>query len=266
MMPRGQVLSTASLLERAAVRRAVGKLRTRVIQKATLKRYKQALCWLFLCFSLGQIAVPKSEWEMDAQVGAFIDMAWQEGEPRNLVGDMLSGLSYFIPPLRGKLGGSWRLYDAWGRSELPARAPPLTPLMATALCGYLLNNSTLGMSVAFAVMFHCYLRTTEMLSIVRKDVSIALDGCSATLVLPSTKSGARNGGMESVVVNDPIPVRLLMLVVRPLSPRDRMTSMSRPQLRALFDAALWPQASTRPLSLTVRGKEGPRPTFARMAM
>ena len=77
-----------------------------------------------------------------------------------------------------------------------------------------------------------------MLSIARKDICFAADGRSATLVLPATKSGARNGGMESVVVNDPILVRLLMLVVRPLSPGDRITGVSMPRFRALFEAGV----------------------------
>eukprot|EP00971_Amphidinium_carterae_P284603 5650605-Amphidinium_carterae.1 len=49
------------------------------------------------------------------------------GHRKGLAGDTFSGMQCFLRK-RGVLTYSWRLCRAWGKCELPARAPPMPPL------------------------------------------------------------------------------------------------------------------------------------------
>jgi len=234
MPPKGPVLSSASRFQRRHARIALGPLKTRMVKPGTLKRYQVAVTWFFITLRMCNMCLPKSMWEFDLLVLDIMDMAWQEGEPRNLLGDVLSGLGHFTPPLKRNLTCCWRLYDAWGRSELPARAPPLTPLMAVAIAHFLFLEEGWSAAVAMLVGFHCFLRTSEMLSITSGAVSFATNMLSANIVLTETKGTSRFGGLEMVVVNDPWIVRLLAKLKVGLLPGDRLCSVSLPRFRLLF--------------------------------
>jgi len=222
-----------------------------MVKPGTLKRYQVAVTWFFITLNMCNLILPVNMWEFDLLVLEIMDMAWQEGEPRNLIGDVLSGLGHFTPPLKRNLTSSWRLYDAWGRSELPARAPPLTPLMAVALAFVLFKEEGWSVAVALLVGFHCFLRTSEMLSITAGHISFATNMSSANIVLPETKGTARFGGLEMVVVNDAWLVRLLAKLKEGLLPGDRLCSMSLPRFRMLFQrgvARLGLDSSYKPYS------------------
>eukprot|EP00439_Symbiodinium_sp_Y106_P001984 s9449_g1.t1 len=74
-----------------------------------------------------------SRWVRKRAVSCFIEELWEDGDPKAYASDTLSGLGHFIPSVKPHLISSWRLHAAWGRSELPARAPPFTVALIYAL-------------------------------------------------------------------------------------------------------------------------------------
>ena len=55
--------------------------------------------------------------------------------------------------------------------------------------------------------------------------------------LPSTKGASRRGGMEGVLVDDPVLIAALRALVSNLQPGDSLLGMSCAQYRALFGSA-----------------------------
>ena len=124
-MTQRQVLSRPTVAERAQQRQKSGRLSTQVVAPRTLTRYKKSCLWFFQLLSAWGKSIPSSTYDFDELVSWSIDVAWSEGEGRNLIGDLLSGLAHLVPALRTQLPAAWRLWRAWGRLELPARAWPL---------------------------------------------------------------------------------------------------------------------------------------------
>ncbi len=102
-------------------RRRLGRLRDNRVGPATLKRYHHAvslfLGWLAAC----RIAFAETWSALDNQIGWYLESLWEEGGSRNLAGDTLSGVQFFLLTKR-QLTGSWSLFSAWSRLELPGAA------------------------------------------------------------------------------------------------------------------------------------------------
>ena len=109
-------LSTS--FDRRAQRAAVGPLRDRLVQPATLRAYTLAVCWFFELVRDQRFDLGAEVWEFDDVLGDVIELAWETGEPRNLVGNLLSGLEHFVNALRGRLRGAGRLWRVWGDHEV----------------------------------------------------------------------------------------------------------------------------------------------------
>ena len=149
---------------RAAARQAIGSLKRRQVAPRTFNRYTAAvaafLTWLT---SFGQHHATDDD-ELEAQLCAYIEHLWQEGEGRARAGDTLSGAQFFLNRRRA-WGASWRLFSTWGRLEVPNRAPPFTAEMLMAFAGVALHMQRLDYVVLLSLGFHAMLRTEEVLSV-----------------------------------------------------------------------------------------------------
>lgn len=165
---------------------------------------------------------------IDSQVCRFIDHAWEEGEPKGLVGDLMSGLAYFIPAIRNKLNASWRLHQAWTRNEMLCWADPLPKLAAVALAGLALKAQCCDVAVSMLVAFHCFLRTAEMRNLTVGDVLLGHANRHTTVVLSRSQTGLRKGIQENVSVTDPMLVAALVKVMANRRPGERLMRCSGP--------------------------------------
>ena len=120
---------------RAAARRKKGPLRFLVVKPRTVTVYRTTCAWFFALLREQGIAVPATEEPFDDLLCDHAEEAWQEGDPRGNLGNLLSGLTFFVPRLKKKLPCSWRLFAAWGRNELAERGRPLDRLEIVALAG-----------------------------------------------------------------------------------------------------------------------------------
>ena len=224
--------------QRRLARRQIGRLADTLVKPRTAKAYDAAVSWFFVWLVQMSLGLPASVWEFDLVVCEAIEAAWQDGDNRDLVGNLLSGLSHKVPSLRGCLKGSWRLWNAWGRHELPARAPPLTPGMVFGLAGVLWSWELHDMAILVLLGFEFFLRTNELLSILVAHVTIGHKPGAVFVQLPSTKTTTRSGGVESVSCSSLLLQRLLTLVCGKLRPGDAILQRTPAQFRVAFDKAL----------------------------
>ena len=186
------LLWKARLAERRRVRREAGKLRDLIITSTTLNRYNAALArffkWAKSTTDAQTVAPGPSAWysnpeEFDVLVSEFIEDLWASGEPKSWANDTCSGLQHLVPNLRGKLVGSWRLFKAWSKTELPNRATPMSLVVLQAFMGIALKEHDLNRALCYALCFQGLLGPAEAFQLVPQAVDLDLQACSAILIL-----------------------------------------------------------------------------------
>jgi len=217
---------------RVLERQKVGRLRSTLIKAATLRAYTSACAWFFM---LG-IDYGDDEWDLDSAVGDAIELAWDSGLSRALVGNLICGLEHFVNPLRGKLKESWRLWKVWGQREVPSRAPPLSGRATLAICWYMWVWGYAEAAMLTYLGFHRFMRTMEFLGLRANQLTFGKN--KVHIGLMSSKGAQRRGIIEGVTVDDPWLVMQLRLCCRKLWPGDLILPITSRQYRALFDAAV----------------------------
>ena len=233
-----RVLGLATKAERARARRFLGSLASRIVTARTLECYRRACTTFFVYVHVHKLKFPANVFEYDMLLCGFIEQAWQEGESKGLVGNLLSGLAHYVPALRRCMAGAWRLHAAWGKLELPCRAWPLTKRQACGIAGVLISWNYDDVALCVLLGFHCILRTGELTSLRWGHVTFAEDLNIASISLPFTKGTSRFGTVESVTVEDKRLVRALWRLKRSSLPGDALLKRSPQQFRLLFAAAV----------------------------
>ena len=224
-MPRKKtVLAKRSKEERRAERLALGSLRSQVVAPATEARYLTSVSRFLTFLKSHQKPYPTSFLLLDRDVAEFIELLWGEGEPKSWASDCLSGLGHFIPAVKPHLISSWRLHSAWTRSELPARAPPLTSLLTYALAQLAFQKTWTDTAVLLILGFHTFARTGELFAARAGD--FVLGQHTGTWSLPLSKSGQRSGAAESIVISDRFVVACVRNFTRAFQPGDLLSQTS----------------------------------------
>ena len=240
MPPKRRVVAAATKAQRALARRRLGPLGSLVVSERTLRlRYRPACVRFFAWLQSQSLLLATTVMGIDAQVAAYIEHLWEEGDGRNMAGDILSGLTFFSPHLKGSLSCGWQLFKAWSKQELPVRAPPIPEEWVLALSALALRRGCGDMAVVLCVAFYGLLRTVEATSLLVKHCSASADFSKWVLNLGLTKGGQRRGVTESVVVSAPVACVLLRAAVEGQKPG--MFLLRRPvaEFRRLFKSLLW---------------------------
>jgi hypothetical protein len=238
MPRRNLVLAAATKAQRQQSRQQLGKLRDTTIRPKTFARYTEAVDRFLSFLSENYIPYPSTFIKLDEVLSEFIEHLWQAGEPKAWAGDALSGLSHFIPAVRKHIHGSWRLHSAWGKAELPARAPPLTLVLVYALAHYCRSKGWTDTLVLLLLGFHTYARTGELFSAKVGDFDIHPTTGMGVWRLPLSKSGQRQGSVESLTINDQWVGLLVYGFCRNKPPGDFLRVASPPQQRLRLNEAL----------------------------
>jgi len=239
MVRRNIVLDTGLRQQLVLARRSVGPPSLGIVKARTLALYRKSVAWFFeWCMAL-QITLPHTFWQLDELVSQAIDHLYNEGEPRGVAGNLLSGFAHLVPPLRGHLPGSWRLWQAWGRQELPCRAPALTWSMIRAMAYVCQAWGYMDVAVVLLGVFLAFLRTGELVGL--RCSHILLNNTHSGMVfvqLPHTKTTSRSGGIESVSF-DCLWVRgMLGRFLRTNEPGDYVLTRTANQFRKIFEACI----------------------------
>ena len=250
--PRAGLLSRPTRADRKMARRAVGPLSSAIITAKTKHRYDYAVAWFFAWLSATGFEVPATLLEFDDLVALAVDTAWQEGESRSLVGDLLSGLCHHLNPLRTRLPSGWRLWSAWGRLELPSRAWPLLPVQLEAMCYVASQWEMLDVAIVLWIGFQGLLRTAEYTTLAVGQLHFQPDLNAFFVSLPFTKGSARKGAPEGVAIQHHGFTQLLAQFCNGLSPGDPLLRRTAAQFRAAFNAlvaAIRLEGEYRPYSI-----------------
>ena len=140
----------ASIASPAASRRALGSLATLRVQPRTRARYTATVDSFFADLARQGIALPKRSAAFDEEVAERLDRLWLGGISRSYAGDVISGLQFFVPGLKGNLRGAWAALSVWQRHEEPARALPFTDETAEAVAGQALSEGHLQLATCVA--------------------------------------------------------------------------------------------------------------------
>jgi hypothetical protein len=237
MPRRNQVLAAVTKAQRQQSRQQLGRLRDTTVRPKTLARYTEAVDRFLAFLSENFIPYPSSFLKLDEALSEFIEFLWQGGEPKAWAGDALSGITHFMPSVRGHIHGAWRLHAAWGKAELPARAPPLTLTLTYSLAHYCRSKGWTDTLVLLLLGFHTYARTGELFNAKVGDFDIHPVTGMGVWRLPLSKSGQRHGATESLTINDQWVGLLVHGFCKNKLPGDLLRIATPPQQRLRFNEA-----------------------------
>ena len=196
------VVDTANQELRVTERKRAGRLRDNLVEVRTLNKYVKAVtCFIWWLAQMGTGHASGFEL-LDHQLCDFLEYIWECGESKGLAGDVLSGVQHLLM-VRRRFCGAWRLLTAWGKLEIPGRAPPMLPLMALGLAGLALLDGRLDCSAILLFGFHAMLRIGEAFSVTREKVALGLNYLGV-VDLGMTKGGKRKGAKEFVPVREKV--------------------------------------------------------------
>ncbi len=222
--------------KRARVRCGQGPLRDRVIGAATTKRYRQHVKEFFKWCKQAGLTTPRTTEEFDQVLSEWAGCLWAEGDARSILANGLSGLSHFVPSLRRKLNGAWRLHAAWVRSEPAHQAPPMTLSMVQAMAGWFVERGYHSAAVGILLAFNVILRTGELCDLRTTDFTAGVK--CVLLILRDTKIGARLGVHQEASCKDPWLVAKLKGQLKLLPRGALLIGMSAKNFRSLWRQAL----------------------------
>ena len=198
-MPK-RVLEAQTPAQRAQKRRTLGTLRQLTVQPQTRQRYNKAIDQFMAHLKANAIKLPEKRDLLDPLVCDYVEHLWYTGQGRGLANDTLAGLQDLDPKIKGYLPGSWRLLKTWGVNEVPARAPPLPEPVLHAMCGWAFFHNHITFGISLLIGFYGMLRTGEILSLTRRNLSSHSSQEKVLISLGLTKSGKRAGAAESVIL------------------------------------------------------------------
>ena len=191
--------------------RAGIRLRDYTITEQTKRRYEKAVAQI-----LPYLEAQKNLLDLDGILADWVELQWVKGESFTLIADLLSGLHFYWPELRGQLRHSWRLFKSWRRVETPSRAPPLTCDLACAFTAKAVAAGNLSLAALIAIGFHGLLRTGELLKIRFGDLEF--NQVCGVLTLHQSKSGLCTGAQEAIAIRDSLVLQLLDTLLSLQSP------------------------------------------------
>ena len=190
------------------------------IKPVTRLRYERSISNFFYHLSSLDIDLAGSWSDLDKQVANYIDHLFLEGEPVGYAGDLLSGLSRFVPGSRLRMPTARLWFRNWQREIVRKRALPIPCFVVKGMAGMALAFNRRDLAVLLPLGFACMLRTGELLGMQKRDIAFNPKMTSAVICLPQTKTSGPN--TEEVVLRDPLLVRALFALVKNLRPGDTL--------------------------------------------
>ena len=183
-------------------------LRHNIVSATTLRRYRMHAKWFVLWLHCFGLEIGCSFEELNDQLEDYLEFLWDANCALSIASNTLSGVQFLVKG-KGHFGNAWRLHSVWRSKEPPVRAPPMSRLMILAMSMYALQHNDFGFAASLMLGFHCFLRTGELLSLMKRDVVFNHDIQRAVVTLGWTKGGKRRGHQEYVILEDASTMRLL---------------------------------------------------------
>ena len=175
--------------------------------------------------------------DMDPLVSDYLEYLWAQGEGRATASNFMAALQDYMPKLKNKLPGAWRLMKTWTTHETPSRAPPLTETVLKAMVGWSVTKEYYSFALSLMVAFYGLLRTGELLSIQAWQIHMSSHTQPAVINLGLTKAGRRQGAAESITITEQSVLIHLWAWKRRVAPHTFLT-LKPHAWRALFSECL----------------------------
>eukprot|EP00438_Fugacium_kawagutii_P025235 Skav236124 [mRNA] locus=scaffold900:157689:158519:- [translate_table: standard] len=175
--------------------------------------------------------------DMDCMASEYVEFLWEEGYPKAEASYALAALQFFRPQSKGVLVWAWKMTKAWSQLEMPIRATPLTPELVLSLAGQCFKWKQTRLGWLIVLGFAGMLRTTELLTLKKKDVVLPAHASpnEAVLLLPSTKSTKRCLlPLDKVVITETTGIRALQELCAGLQPGETLSQLSTSKFRRLW--------------------------------
>ena len=238
-MPKAKATAKAvarqARVNRRIARRQLGRLGDNIVTPRMLALYTEH-CGRFCRLAFGTSSLPRrvAPEDVDDALVVYLEILWEEGEPKSWASYTLAGAQHFAPRLRRHLPAAWRLRAAWDRLELPARAPPLTLDAVQALAGLACEIGFERVGAGLMLAFHCFLRTGELLMVRAGDFEFDRRCRSGVVNLHVTKGGVRRVQQEMVTIDDAELVQWLARLCGAMLPGDTLIDVSQSRFRSIF--------------------------------
>ena len=177
------------------------------IKEVTRVRYTKQIRLFFDFIKHNGIVTPTTYRDLDCELAAYIDHMYMEGEPIGYAGDLISGMSRFMPGCRPKVPITRSWFRNWQRETVRSRALPIPIKIMKGLSGIALALERYDLAALVAVGFLCMLRTGEIYSLRPMDILFGPKLQSAIIFLSQTKTSGPN--TEQTTLEDPCVVRAL---------------------------------------------------------
>ena len=225
---RCAILQRRTKAQRQAERTRIGPLKSTLVKPKTLARYQINFERFVRWMRQNSISFPKAPEAADARLERYIEALWECGDPLGHANDAVSGFIFFVPICKGCLPRAKRLLTAWARSEQPNRAPPFLAVTAYAVALYFLRQGWRDSALFFVLGWETWARPGELFASRKRDFNFCSNGSFsvATWSLPLSKSGQRQGTVETLVIEDPFAVAALQRYVGNLYPGEMLSKVS----------------------------------------
>ena len=177
-------------------------------------------------------ATPSCLMELDEALCRRIEGLWAEGDGIAAVGNLLSSVSFFLPFSHGWTRRAWKLHKTWRRAEPTTRCAPMTPLIALGFAGACLALGRADAAALILVGFDGMLRSQSIFGLRRSHISFYQNRAVVRLV--ATKTTARRGGSELIVIQARAAVGLLRRAARGLAGERLILRRGPADFRRLF--------------------------------
>ena len=211
-------------------------IRYEAITTGTIHRYEVAILRFFQFLRLHDRVYPATLAELDVEVSEFINHLYQDDSPLYWATYLVCGFKRFYPKCKRHLDTSSQYLNNWTRAVRRTRALPLPAdaCLAMASISLLWGWPRFGLSLLLG--FLGLLRTGEILSIMKKQVSILGGGSLLVIALPNSKGAKRKGRPEYVRIHDTEVIRAVALLLGSLSPDERLFPGGFRQFSQLLEA------------------------------
>jgi integrase len=171
------------------------------------------------CDAVG--VMPTTSQQLDRYLSDYFVDLWFKQVGKHEASCTLYGLDMLLPGIKKRLDRSRRSLRGYNRLMPSVARPPLPATVATAIAVWLASTGRFSMAVGVLLSFDCYLRSGELLQVVREDFAMGTDARLGLneqhrihIHLRRCKTG-RNQGVEVHDNQVKILVRHLLSVTKP---------------------------------------------------
>ena len=170
---------------------------------------------------------------LDRALSEYMVELWFDNVGKAEASRTFYGLEMLIPGIKQHLPRAKRSLRGYERLAPSKQRPPMPLPVAAALAVWLAGSGKFSMCLAILLSFECYLRSGEMLRLIRKDFALGTDsrlgftGGTAASRLFVNIQRAKTGKFQGVEVRDPQVKAITLAYLERLQPEAKVFPFSK---------------------------------------